>query len=157
MNRDNLRGLTPTALGLVLCLITSAACIDTPLGADSVGDDSGSSLAGGGGASSASGDMRLRCEVDASRSKISVDGNNMSSGTYFARVTSGGQSVTSGLLATVGDEVEFDFDSDPGDIAAGATAISRDFIDTAASPRVSAEILEAGGQVVVTGASDCGV
>ena len=71
---------------------------------------------------------RVRCELRTGRSRISVDGNNLAPGSYRARVTSGGASVDAPAQAAVGDEVEFDFDSDGGDIAAGATAIPADFI-----------------------------
>jgi hypothetical protein len=45
-----------------------------------------------------------------------------------AMVTSGANTATAPARQTDGDEVEFDFDSDAGDIAAGATAIAADFI-----------------------------
>ena len=108
---------------------------------------------------SRAGELRLRCEVRTSRarSKISVDGKNLASGQYQARVRSGGNTAMSGLRATVGDEVEFDFDSDPDDIAAGATAIAADFIQTSANPDVVAEILSADGQVMLRQAGNCSV
>jgi hypothetical protein len=124
-------------------------------------DSSGSSSSDDGSDSNSSGpgELRLRCEVrtDELRSKISVDGKNLASGQYRARVRSGNSSAMSGLRATVGDEVEFDFDSDPDDIAAGATAIVPDFIQISSTPDVVAEILSAGGQVVVSQAGDCSV
>lgn len=109
--------------------------------------------------SSAVGELRLRCELRTGqiRSKISVDGKNLAAGQYRARVRSGSNVALSGLEATVGDEVEFDFDSDPDDIAAGATAIAADFIQTAASPDVVAEILSAGGLVVLSEGGNCSV
>src|SRR5262245_20065400 len=62
------------------------------------------------------------CEKEASgtlRSKISVKGNNLAQGRYRARVTSppGSNAVVSTAERTIGDEVEFDFDSrvDPGE------------------------------------------
>jgi hypothetical protein len=108
---------------------------------------------------SQAGELRLRCEVRTgqARSRISVDGKNLASGQYRARVRSGSNTATSGLGTTVGDEVEFDFDSDPDDIAAGATAIASDFIDTSADPDVVAEVLDASGGVLVTHGGNCSV
>ena len=75
----------------------------------------------------AQGDIRVQCERQASpnRSKISVDGNNVvrQNGAFRARVTAAGGSVTSPTRHAVGDEVEFDFDSNPNDVAEEATAI----------------------------------
>lgn len=71
--------------------------------------------------------VRIRCETRPNRSKISVDLNNVPSGAYTANVTSGGNNASS-TLPSDGDEVEFDFDSDSGDIAEGATAIANSFI-----------------------------
>ena len=62
-------------------------------------------------------------------------------------ITSGTNTATSGLAPTVGDQVGFDFDSDPGDIAAGATAVAADFIQ-GAPPQVTGEILDGTGTVV---------
>lgn len=137
---------------------TSSSGSDGSSGSDrSSGSDGSSSSDRSSG--SRAGELRLRCEVRTgqARSKISVDGKNLASGQYEARVRSGGNTAVSGLRATVGDEVEFDFDSDPDDIAAGATAIAADFIQTSANPDVVAEILSAGGQVVLSQAGNCSV
>lgn len=75
------------------------------------------------------GSIFVKCETRSNRSKISVDGKNLPSGQYYAIVTSGANSAQSLLQNTIGDEVEFDFDSEQDDIAAGATAIPADFID----------------------------
>jgi hypothetical protein len=96
----------------------------------------------------------VTCERRADRSRASVNGNNLASGTYRARVTSGANTATSGLAPTVGDEVQLDFDSDPTDIAAGATAIAASFIQ-GAPPQVTGEILDAGGAVVVSATVTC--
>lgn len=123
------------------------------------GSDDGSSSGsddGSGWSSSRGGTLRLRCEVrGTSRSKVSVDGKDLAAGAYTARVVSGGNSASSGTQNTIGDEVEFDFDSDRGDIAEGATAISATFIDTSSEPHVTAEIVDAGGEVVVSGGATC--
>lgn len=74
--------------------------------------------------------MRITCEVRAGkRSKISVDGYGVS-GRYYARAYSGGVWTRPSrvLMANANHQVEFDFDSDPGDIREGATAIPYNFI-----------------------------
>jgi hypothetical protein len=105
----------------------------------------------------------VTCEVrsgSGARSKISVDGKNLTprNGDWTARVTSGSNTATAGAMRGVGDEVEFDFDSAPDDIAAGAVAISRTFIAVNASaPDVTASIMDTAGNVVATGSADCRV
>jgi hypothetical protein len=105
---------------------------------------------------SANASVRVRCEVRSDRSKISVDGDNLATGTYQAMVTSGTNSATAPAQQTIGDEVEFDFDSDAGDIAAGATAIAADFIQ-GTPPQVTGAILTLGGSVVVEATVECEV
>jgi hypothetical protein len=103
----------------------------------------------------------VKCELrtgSGARSKISVDGKNLTprNGDWTARVTSGGNTATAPVTRGVGDEVEFDFDSAPDDIAAGATAIARTFIVVSASAHdVTARIMDAAGNVVATGGADC--
>ena len=81
-------------------------------------DDSSSTTGSPSSGSASVGQLRLRCEVrPGRRSKISVDGRNLPVGTYQATVRSGGNTATSGMQRSIGDEVEFDFDSDAGDIA----------------------------------------
>jgi hypothetical protein len=106
-------------------------------------------------AASGGGSFRLTCERRSDRSKISVDGNNLRprNGTFTARVRSGANSATSGARRAIGDEVEFDFDSNPNDVAAGATRISRGFI---VGGRVTAQILR-NGTVVRSGSASCRV
>ena len=117
-----------------------------------------SAASGGTVTTSASGaSIRLRCEVRPGRSKISADGRNLRSGTYSARVQAAGGSATAGARQAIGGEVEFDFDSDRGDIAAGATAIAADFIVPRAGADVSADILDANGAVIVSGSAECEV
>jgi hypothetical protein len=92
--------------------------------------------------------LRLRCEkrFDPARSKVSVDGRNVSpNAIYTARVISGTNQATAKPKAAVGDEVEFDFDSNPNDIRAGATAIGANFIRNGS---VRAAIFNAAGNVV---------
>ena len=54
-----------------------------------------------------------------------------------------------------GGEAEFDFDSDPGDVLAGATRIPATFIRARSGPDVVAEILNGAGQVVATQGAEC--
>lgn len=105
------------------------------------------------GAASAA-DLKISCEKRGTRSKISVDGNNLRTGTYFAIASSGGNQAQSGVAATLGDEVEFDFDSRVGDIAEGAVAIATNFI---VDGRVSAQLRDAAGNVVASGSAICRV
>lgn len=73
-------------------------------------------------------DVEVRCEKRASRSKASVDGSNLRSGQYRAVLKSGTRTARSPYDQTIGDEVEFDFDSNPNDIAEGASPIPANFI-----------------------------
>lgn len=73
-------------------------------------------------------DVEVRCEKRSNRSKASVDGNNLRSGQYRAVLKSGTHTARSPYDQTIGDEIQFDFDSNPNDVADGATAISASFI-----------------------------
>ncbi|HEV7731196.1 MAG TPA: hypothetical protein VGR62_03495 [Candidatus Binatia bacterium] len=107
----------------------------------------------GGGTGPTTGRIEVTCDARSGRSKVSVDARNLASGSYAARVTSGAAAVTSPLRATVGDEVEFDFDSQPDDIAAGAVALAPTFI-TGTPPQVTGELLSGAG-VVASSTVDC--
>ena len=98
--------------------------------------------------------LRVRCERRSNRSKISVDANNVSprNARYKARVRAAGGTVTSGLKRAVGDEVEFDFDSNT---EAGATRIARNFIQHRAGADVIAQLLNANGVVVASRGVEC--
>ncbi len=98
--------------------------------------------------------VTVTCEVRANRSKISVDGNDLAIGSYQATVSSGANTATAPAHPTIGDEVEFDFDSDSGDIAAGATAIAPTFIQ-GTPPQVTGAILTLGGGLIAQGTADC--
>ena len=63
--------------------------------------------------------------------------------------------VTSPLKRAVGGQDEFDFDSNPNDIRAGATAIPATFIRARSGPDVVAKVLNAAGTVVATKGADC--
>jgi hypothetical protein len=106
--------------------------------------------------------VRVRCEVRRSpaRSKISVDGNNLSprNGRWKAGVRSGGATVVADAMQGVGDEAEFDFSSEPSEIAQGATPIPANFIKVDPNgPDVQGAILTVGNQIVVAAGADCRV
>lgn len=109
--------------------------------------------------STQAGVIRVRCELRAGRrSKISVDGNNLSplNARWSARVSSGANNAAAPVKTAIGDQVEFDFDSNPNDIAAGATPIARTFITLNPSgPDVSAQILDVAGNVAASGSAEC--
>jgi hypothetical protein len=83
-------------------------------------------------------DLRVKCEVRSTRSKISVDGFNLPSGWYKCRAISGANVKTTTRKKPTFGELECDFDSNPDDIAAGATAIASNFIKNS---RVTGRIL----------------
>jgi hypothetical protein len=96
--------------------------------------------------------IRVRCEERSDRSKISVDGKDLTPGNYKARVISDSNRKTSPLQPTVGDEVEFDFDSNPDDVAAGATQIPSNFIQNAT---VAGKIINSEGFTVAIDTVTC--
>src|SRR4051812_4923667 len=72
--------------------------------------------------------VQVTCEKRPDRSRASVDGNNLKRGMYRAILKSGTDHIArSQFQQTVGDEVQFDFDSNQGDVAAGATPIGIKF------------------------------
>jgi hypothetical protein len=98
-------------------------------------------------------EIRIRCEKRGDhRSKISVDGGNLAPGEYKARVISGDNAKTSAPQQTVGDEVEFDFDSNRNDILEGATAIGANFIQ---NNQVTAKIIGPSGRAVASDTEVC--
>ena len=101
--------------------------------------------------------LRVRCERWSGRSKISVDGNNLTprNGSFSARVQAAGGTSASATKSAVGDEAEFDFDSSPNDIAAGAAPISADFIAAHSGPDVIGEILDSQGLVIASQGAEC--
>ena len=75
------------------------------------------------------GELRVRCEKRSTRSRISVDGRNVLPGNYSVTVSSGKSVPVTKLNAQAAiDQFEADFDSNLADIRAGATKISRTFI-----------------------------
>jgi len=98
--------------------------------------------------------VRVVCERRADRSRASVDGQNLAGGTYSARLRSGANVAMSPQALTVGDEVGFDFDSNPDDITAGATAIAQDFL-AGSLPQATGEILDGALNLVASATVIC--
>jgi len=98
--------------------------------------------------------VRIKCEKKATRSSVSVDGRDVQPGNYTSVVFSGDNRAAAPLTPSIGDEVEFDYDSNPNDIATGETAISRDFIQ---GGQVTAQIVDEAGYTVVQGTARCRV
>ena len=73
-------------------------------------------------------DVKVICEKRPSRSRASVDGSGLVQGSYRAVLKSGGKTVRTPFDAAIGDEAQFDFDSNANDIANGDTAIPANFI-----------------------------
>lgn len=115
----------------------------------------------GDGSASINATMRLRCELRIGRSsKISVDGNNLTplNGLFRSGVRSGGSTITHPTKQAVLDQVEFDYSSDPNDIAAGAQPIPANYIVVNPNgPDVQAAITLPNGTRVITGGADCTV
>jgi hypothetical protein len=96
--------------------------------------------------------VRVKCETRSDRSRASVDGSNLASGMYTAVLTSGANTATSPAAHTIGDQAEFDFDSNPKDIRQGATPIAKTFI---VNKSATGSIVDANGNVVATATAKC--
>jgi hypothetical protein len=96
--------------------------------------------------------VRVRCESEPGRSKASVDGNDLAPGKYRAVLTSGDHQAKSPLQKAVGDEAEFDFDSNRKDVREGATKISRNFI---VDDMATGAILDVDGNTVAQDTVHC--
>jgi len=90
--------------------------------------------------------FRVKCEARDDRSRVSVDGKDLVEGEYKATITSStvGETNTATddrVQVVVGeiDEVEFDFDSDPDNIAQGASPIRGEFIIGPVSAEITSE------------------
>ena len=115
----------------------------------------GSTLAFAAISSASAAEIRVTCEKRENRSKISVDGGDLRPGVeYRARVISGDNTRAAAPQAAVGDEVEFDFDSNRNDIAEGATAIGAGFIQ---GNQVTGKIIGPSGRVVASDTEVCRV
>jgi hypothetical protein len=147
--------LAPLLAGIALTLV---ACASDTTGATDDFSSRNALSSGSGAGTSASGQVRVRCEKRANRSKISVDGRSLSAGNYAARVSSGSNQMVATFRPAVAGEAEFDFDSNQNDIAAGATAIGPSFIVINGSgPEVTGELLDAAGNVVDSLSVECRV
>ena len=98
--------------------------------------------------------VQVTCERRSSRAKVSVDGNGLAPGAYTARIVSGSNEAVSPAENAIGDEIELDFDSDGGDIAAGATPITSDFIQ-GAPPQVLGQLRDSEGNLVAENLATC--
>jgi hypothetical protein len=153
---------TRTLSGLALAAVATvlSACADTPSGPSSdaaVGSQPQTPTAASPAIASAISAIRLTCERRSNRSRISVDASGLSpaTGRYRARVTAAGGTVTSPLQRAVRGQAEFDFDSNPNDVAEGATRIPAMFIRARTGPDVVARVLNAAGVVVATRSGEC--
>lgn len=97
--------------------------------------------------------IRIDCELRSDRSRVSVNGSGLRAGSYTATIVSGANNAVGGPQAAVLGQAEFDFDSDGGDIAAGATAIASNFLT--ASPSVTAQILDENSNLIAQGTAAC--
>ena len=96
--------------------------------------------------------VRVRCESTADRSRASVDGSGLAPGQYRAVLSSGDHQKQSPLQDAVGDEAEFDFDSNRKDVRQGATKIGRQFI---VDNMVTGAILDVDGNTVAQDTVHC--
>jgi hypothetical protein len=151
-----------SGLALAAAVAVLGACADSPSAPSAAPAPAPPSDGGIGGqpgspTTPTAGTIRLRCQLSAGRSKISVDGSGLTprSGSFQARVTSVGGTVTASFRSALGDEAEFDFDSNPNDIAAGATPIPATFAGAVEGPDVVAEILNPNGEAVAKGSGEC--
>lgn len=152
-----MRSFHPALGGLALAGLVgyAAACNNEPV--DPTTNPPGVTVTSAEELSSLTATLRVRCERRPNRSKISVDANNVTprNGSFRARVRAAGGTVTSAAKRAVGDEVEFDFDSDRDDIAAGATRIPANFIQRRDGADVVGILLNAQGDVVARRGVEC--
>jgi hypothetical protein len=144
--------LLAIALGLSAASLACGGGTESVVGPSASAAPPASGAPGTGGA--AGGVVRVQCEQSSGRSKISVDGNNLRAGMYQARVSSGANQMVAAPAATVGDEVEFDFDSNANDVTAGATRIASTFIQNG---RVQGDLLDTAGALVASATATCSV
>ncbi len=72
----------------------------------------------------------------------------------MGHIMSASNTATSPVQGADGDEAEFDFDSDPDDVAEGATEITANFIQAG---QVIGKILDAAGDTVIMDMVTCRV
>jgi len=102
--------------------------------------------------SDASAGIRVKCESRDARSRVSIDGRDLLPGTYTARLTSGSNEAVAPAQDSIGDEVQFDFDSNANDVADGATPIAANFIQ---GGQATGKILDASGDTVISDTVNC--
>lgn len=105
-------------------------------------------------ADAAAASVRVTCEVRSNRSKVSVDGRGLVAGDYMTEAVSGANVASTGPVTAIGGQVQTDYDSNPADIADGATPIAANFIQGA---RVTGRVIDASGTVVATRTAACRV
>jgi hypothetical protein len=98
--------------------------------------------------------IRVTCDVRATRSRISVDGKGLPAGAYTTQAISGGNAAGAGPVQTRKGQIETDYDSNPADIADGATAIAPSFIQGA---QVTGKVIDASGNTVLSDTVLCRV
>jgi lipopolysaccharide export system protein LptA len=98
--------------------------------------------------------VRVTCEKRSNRAKISVDGRGLAPGDYTTEAISGGNVAVAGPVTAVRGQAETDYDSNPADIAEGATPISPAFIE---GGRVTGKVVDASGFTVAEGTAVCRV
>lgn len=106
--------------------------------------------------STASAGDLIKCErrTNPARSKIRVEAENLLSGAmYSATVFSAGGSALAWGAADPAGKVHFEYDSNPNNILAGATAINANFVVNQASTTVT----DAMGNPVASGSAACKV
>jgi hypothetical protein len=96
--------------------------------------------------------VRVRCASTPDRSRASVDGSGLAPGQYRAMLSSGDHQKQSPLQQAVGDQAEFDFDSDRKDVRQGATKIGRGFI---VDDMATGTILDVDGNTVAQDTVHC--
>ncbi|HEY2775509.1 MAG TPA: hypothetical protein VGK20_15820 [Candidatus Binatia bacterium] len=120
-------------IGAGTCSADACAGVPVPTGAESI---------------------RVRCEQRSSRSRAEVEGTGLRDGSYTATVDSGANEVTTAPLAAQSGQATFEFSSDSGDIAGGATAIDLGFL-SGSPASITAKILDSSGNVIVQGTATC--
>lgn len=93
-----------------------------------------------------------QCEARAERSIVSVQGKNLEEGDYTVALSSGDNTIETDPLATLDDEVEFEFDSDADEVLDGDIEIDAAFI---VDNEVEAELINAAGETVLTTTATC--
>jgi hypothetical protein len=157
LERQAMKPFHPSLGGLMLAgLVGAAAACSNDLVNPSSSSSTPAEVAmiGAENLSAVTATLRVRCERRPGRSKISVDANDVAprNGLFRARVRAAGGTVTSALKRAVGDEVEFDFDSNT---EAGATRIPANFIQRRTGPDVVGILLNAQGDVVARRGVEC--